>query len=89
MHSLEFPCSFSGMNFFSLLRPSVLYFIPFFFQGAATSIYCVLAPEVVAHSGEYFDSCQVGSASASAKDDKLADELEALSRRFLQDKGFL
>ncbi|KAL0818894.1 hypothetical protein ABMA28_008210 [Loxostege sticticalis] len=51
------------------------------FEGAQTSIYLAVAPELENVSGKYFVDCQEAVPSKSAVDDKLADELWELSER--------
>jgi WW domain-containing oxidoreductase len=58
-------------------------------QGAATTVYCALAPQVENLSGGYFDSCAEGSASALAENLNGAMRLDELSFEFLQQRGFL
>jgi NAD(P)-dependent dehydrogenase (short-subunit alcohol dehydrogenase family) len=50
-------------------------------QGAATSVYAAVAPELKGKSGAYLADCQVRSPSAEARDDALAVKLWDLSEK--------
>jgi hypothetical protein len=50
-------------------------------QGAQTTLYCALAPEVAAHGGEYFSDCKVFKQSDSAIDDNVAKKLWEVSEQ--------
>ena len=52
-------------------------------QGAATSVYLAVHPEVADKSGLYWDSCQVKEPSKAALDEALADRLWAESERIV------
>ena len=56
-------------------------------QGAATTIYCALAKDVV--SGGYYDSCALSSPNALGQDMAKAQRLEEISLAVLRDKGFV
>jgi NAD(P)-dependent dehydrogenase (short-subunit alcohol dehydrogenase family) len=44
-------------------------------EGAKTTLYCALSPEVAEHTGRYYDACKVKAPSARAEDPDLAREL--------------
>ncbi len=51
-------------------------------QGAQTTLYCALAPDVVNHGGEYFAECRVhAKPSTDAVDDNLAKKLWEVSEQ--------
>ncbi len=52
-------------------------------EGAATSLYCALSPEVSAQSGLYYEECAIKEPSALAKDTALAARLWQESERWL------
>ncbi len=52
-------------------------------QGAATSVYLAVHPDVAELNGLYFDSCQVKEPSKAAQDDALVDRLWAESERIV------
>jgi len=52
-------------------------------EGAATSLYCALSPEVSAQTGEYYEECQLKEPSALARDPALAQRLWQESERWL------
>ncbi len=56
-----------------------------FKQGAATTIYCALAKDVI--SGGYYDSCALSSPNALGQDMIKAQRLEEISLAVLRDKG--
>ncbi|XP_038852890.1 retinol dehydrogenase 12-like [Salvelinus namaycush] len=52
-------------------------------QGAQTTIYCAVAPELETESGEYYSDCAPANCSSSASDDDTAQKLWELSCRML------
>ncbi|XP_062377450.1 retinol dehydrogenase 12, like [Sardina pilchardus] len=52
-------------------------------QGAQTSIYCAVAPELATESGGYYSDCAPASCSRLASDDNLAQRLWELSCKLL------
>lgn len=53
-------------------------------QGAATTVYCAVAPELEGLGGMYFNSCCRCLPSAEAQSEDSARALWALSERLLQ-----
>jgi len=54
-------------------------------QGAATSMYCVLSPELENVSGSYFTDCRAKEASETAKDPKIAARLWEVTEKLIND----
>ncbi|XP_072535812.1 retinol dehydrogenase 12, like isoform X2 [Salminus brasiliensis] len=52
-------------------------------QGAQTTIYCAVAPELETESGKYYSDCAPASCSAAAMDDEMAKRLWDLSCQML------
>ena len=52
-------------------------------QGAATSVYAAVAPELTGQTGAYLADCQVKSPSAEGRDDALAERLWAVSEELV------
>ncbi|XP_076152005.1 retinol dehydrogenase 12 [Alosa pseudoharengus] len=52
-------------------------------QGAQTSIYCAVEPELDAESGGYYSNCSPASCSRAARDDVMAEKLWELSCQML------
>uniref|UniRef100_A0A8C7GCS2 Retinol dehydrogenase 12-like n=1 Tax=Oncorhynchus kisutch TaxID=8019 RepID=A0A8C7GCS2_ONCKI len=52
-------------------------------QGAQTTIYCAVAPELETESGGYYSDCAPANCSSSASDDDTAQKLWELSCRML------
>lgn len=52
-------------------------------QGAQTTIYCAVAPELETESGKYYSDCAPACASNAAKDDDMAKRLWDLSCKML------
>lgn len=50
-------------------------------QGAQTSIYCAVAPELAEVTGHYFNDCQECSCGENAKDEGVAKKLLEVSER--------
>jgi WW domain-containing oxidoreductase len=57
-------------------------------SGAATSVYCCLAPEVAAASGGYFADAAASTPSANACDEALIARHEEISFEVLRGAGF-
>jgi len=53
-------------------------------EGAATTLYCALAPEAAGQSGQYYEECQLKEPSALAQDTALAARLWQESERWLE-----
>ncbi|MCJ8728538.1 hypothetical protein PDJAM_G00005540 [Pangasius djambal] len=53
-------------------------------QGAQTTIYCAVAPELETESGNYYSDCAPESCSSAAKDDDMAQRLWDLSCQMLK-----
>ncbi|XP_064202191.1 retinol dehydrogenase 12-like [Anguilla rostrata] len=52
-------------------------------QGAQTSIYCAVAPELENETGQYYSDCAQANPSTAAKDDVMAQKLWELSCQML------
>ncbi|XP_030629641.1 retinol dehydrogenase 12 [Chanos chanos] len=52
-------------------------------QGAQTSIYCAVEPELGTESGAYYSNCGIGSCTRAARDDEMAEKLWELSCKML------
>ncbi|XP_024292228.1 retinol dehydrogenase 12-like [Oncorhynchus tshawytscha] len=52
-------------------------------QGAQTSIYCAVEPELETESGGYYSDCKPSSCTRAAKDDEMAQKLWELSCQML------
>ncbi len=52
-------------------------------EGAQTSLHCATSPEVIEHSGAYWDECKRRTPSKLAQDEALQDELVARSREWV------
>ncbi|XP_070988713.1 retinol dehydrogenase 12-like [Oncorhynchus clarkii lewisi] len=52
-------------------------------QGAQTSIYCAVEPELETESGGYFSDCKPSSCTRAARDDEMAQKLWELSCQML------
>lgn len=50
-------------------------------QGAQTTIYCAVAPELEDKTGCYFDDCRECECAENAKDDGVAKKLWEVSER--------
>ncbi|KAG7336116.1 hypothetical protein KOW79_000809 [Hemibagrus wyckioides] len=53
-------------------------------QGAQTTIYCAVAPELETESGNYYSDCAAASCSSAAMDDDMAQRLWDLSCQMLK-----
>ena len=58
-------------------------------EGAATSVYCLTAPQVEGVTGEYFRDCAATKPSKYASDDEAARRLWELSEQLLIKEGFV
>ncbi|CAE7318324.1 TIC32 [Symbiodinium natans] len=58
-------------------------------QGAATSVYCLTAPQIEGITGEYFRDCAATKPSKFATDSEAACRLWELSEELLSKSGFL
>lgn len=54
-------------------------------QGAATSVYAAVAPELKSHSGAYLQDCHTAQPSSQAKDTKVAQKLWTVTEQQLED----
>lgn len=54
-------------------------------QGAATTVYCAVAPELESVSGKYFSNCNVTQPSATASDPKIAARFWEVSEKLLNE----
>ena len=52
-------------------------------QGAATSVYLAVHPDVADKTGLYFDNCRIEEPSKQAQDEELADRLWAETERIV------
>ncbi|KAJ8336728.1 hypothetical protein SKAU_G00379480 [Synaphobranchus kaupii] len=53
-------------------------------QGAQTSIYCAVAPELEKESGQYYSDCAHATSARAARDDVMAQKLWELSCQMLE-----
>jgi NAD(P)-dependent dehydrogenase (short-subunit alcohol dehydrogenase family) len=53
-------------------------------QGAATTLFCALAPEALTHRGGYFEDCAFGHASSKASSLENGERLAQLTRELVQ-----
>jgi WW domain-containing oxidoreductase len=56
-------------------------------QGAATTVYCAVAPEAATLRGEYLDDCAVAQASDEARDSDVASRLWEVSEKLVSEAG--
>lgn len=56
-------------------------------EGAATTLYCALSPEVSGQSGQYYEECQLEEPSALARDTALAARLWLESEHWLEESS--
>lgn len=54
-------------------------------QGAATSVYAAVAPELKGHSGAYLQDCRIAQPSLQAQDSEIAQKLWTVTEQQLQD----
>lgn len=57
-------------------------------QGAATTVFGALSPEITAQSGAYLQNCQVAKPSARGRDLELAKKLWAKTETMIRNAGF-
>lgn len=62
-----------------------LYHAWFVLQGAATSVYAAVAPELKGHSGAYLQDCHIAQPSSQAQDAAIAQKLWTVTEQQLQD----
>lgn len=53
-------------------------------QGAATSVYAAVAPELKGHSGAYLQDCQITQPSSQAQDTGVAEKLWTVTEQQLE-----
>ena len=56
-------------------------------EGAATTLFCAVSPDVATETGRYYDKCRARSPSAVAQDPALASELWRRSTQWLLQTG--
>lgn len=54
-------------------------------QGAATSVYAAVAPELKGHSGAYLQDCHIAQPSSQAQDAEVAQKLWTVTEQQLKD----
>lgn len=54
-------------------------------QGAATTVYAAVAPELSGHSGAYLEDCHIAQPSSQAQNAELAQQLWTITEQQLED----
>lgn len=72
---------FRSQWFFVKFLLSIVFLTPF--QGAQTSIYLAVAPNLMSVSGKYFSNCTEEIPSIKAQDDEAADKLWKMSEKII------